>query len=432
VVSGQLRLQEELVSAPKPFEIPKMMVWEAYERVKANGGAAGVDGQTIPDFEANLKGNLYKLWNRLSSGSYFPSPVKAVEIPKKDGKGSRTLGVPTVVDRVAQTVARLALEPHVEPLFHDDSYGYRPGRSALDAVAVCRQRCWRNDWVVDIDVKSFFDTVPHDLILKAVSRHSQERWLLLYIGRWLRAPLMTADGTLVERDRGTPQGSSISPLLANLFMHYAFDRWMARRHPDIPFERYVDDVVLHCRSEAQARFIRDAIAGRLAQVGLELHPDKTRIVYCKDDDRRGSHEHESFDFLGYTFRPRLSKNKFDKHFVNFTPAVSGPARKAMGREIRSWHLPRRSDKTLDDLAAMFNPIIRGWINYYGRFYRSMLYPLLRHINWGLVRWAMRKYKSLYGHKHRAQQWLVGVARRQPNLFAHWRLVRPDGWTMGAR
>jgi RNA-directed DNA polymerase len=419
------------VSAPKPFDIPKQMVWDAYESVRANKGAAGVDDQTIADFEVDLKGNLYKLWNRLSSGSYFPPPVKAVEISKRDGQGMRRLGIPTVADRIAQTVVRMALEPTVEPFFHRDSYGYRPGRSALDAVGVCRERCWRNDWVIDLDIQAFFDSVPHALVLTAVSRHTDQQWILLYVERWLKAPLQREDGTLVARDRGTPQGSAVSPLLANLFLHYAFDVWMRREFPHIPFERYVDDGVVHCRTERQARSVKDAIAERLEGLGLGLHPEKTRIVYCRDDDRRGSHEHERFDFLSYTFRPRLSKSRFGKHFVNFSPAVSRSAKKAMGREIRSWHLPRRSDKTLDDLAAMFNPIIRGWINYYGRFYRSMLYPLLRHINWGLVRWAMRKFKGLHGHKRRAYRWLVGVARRQPDLFAHWRFVRPDGWTVGA-
>lgn len=419
------------MSAPKPFDIPKQMVWDAYESVRANKGAAGVDDQTIADFEVDLKGNLYKLWNRLSSGSYFPPPVKAVEISKRDGQGMRRLGIPTVADRIAQTVVRMALEPTVEPFFHRDSYGYRPGRSALDAVGVCRERCWRNDWVIDLDIQAFFDSVPHALVLTAVSRHTDQQWILLYVERWLKAPLQREDGTLVARDRGTPQGSAVSPLLANLFLHYAFDVWMRREFPHIPFERYVDDGVVHCRTERQARSVKDAIAERLEGLGLGLHPEKTRIVYCRDDDRRGSHEHERFDFLSYTFRPRLSKSRFGKHFVNFSPAVSRSAKKAMGREIRSWHLPRRSDKTLDDLAAMFNPIIRGWINYYGRFYRSMLYPLLRHINWGLVRWAMRKFKGLHGHKRRAYRWLVGVARRQPDLFAHWRFVRPDGWTVGA-
>jgi RNA-directed DNA polymerase len=426
--------REEPVSEPKPkekpFAISKWVVMDAYEKVKANQGAAGVDDQSIAAFEVDLQGNLYKLWNRLSSGTYFPPPVRAVEIPKKQG-GVRTLGVPTVGDRVAQTVVKMYLEPDVEPVFHRDSYGYRPGRSALDALGQCRKRCWEHDWVIDLDIRSFFDSIDHDLLLKAVSKHTDLRWVLLYVKRWLEAPLEREDGTLVARDRGTPQGSAISPLLANLFLHYAFDRFLAREFSGCPFERYADDAVVHCGSEDEARLVLAALSERMTEVGLELHPDKTRIVYCKDADRRGSYEHERFDFLGYTFRPRLSKNKFGKHFVNFTPAVSEDARKAISREIRSWHITRRSDKTLSDLARMFNPIVRGWITYYGRFYKSWLHPVLRHINDGLVRWAMRKYKRLHGHPRRAKRWLANVARREPALFAHWKLVAPDGWAMGA-
>jgi RNA-directed DNA polymerase len=416
----------------KPFEISKWVVWEAYQRVKANDGAAGVDGESIEEFERDLKGNLYKLWNRLSSGSYFPAPVRAVEIPKAHAQGVRILGVPTVADRIAQTVVRLYLEPKVEPLFHPDSYGYRPGRSALQAVGVCRERCWRKNWVIDLDIRAFFDSVDHELVLRAVRRHTDERWILLYVERWLKAPLQQEDGTLVQRDRGTPQGSSISPLLANLFLHYAFDVWMAKRFPDLQFERYCDDAVVHCKSEQQAQFVRDAIARRLAQCGLELHPDKTRIVYCKDADRRATYANERFDFLGYTFRSRLSKGKAGKFFVNFLPAVSDDAIKSMSRELRSWRINCRSDKSLGDLAHMFNKVVQGWINYYGRFYQSMLYPLFRRINEYLVRWAKRKYKRLHGHDRRTRRWLVRVARREPQLFSHWRLgVRPDGWTMGA-
>ena len=418
----------------KPFQISKWKVWEAFERVKANKGAAGVDDQSIAEFEADRDRNLYKIWNRMSSGSYFPPPVKAVEIPKAGGKGVRVLGVPTVADRIAQTVVRLYLEPNVEPVFHPDSYGYRPRKSALDAVAACRQRCWRADWVIDMDIRAFFDTVPWDLVLKAVARHisPDQGWILLYVGRWLKAPLQQADGTLVARDRGTPQGSAISPLLANLFMHYAFDAWMAREFPGVRFERYCDDAVVHCASEQQACQVRDAIAGRLAEVGLELHPGKTRIVYCQDDDRRDDHEVTSFVFLGYEFRPRLAKNKYGKHFVSFLPAVSKEAIKAMGAEIRSWHWAKRSDKSLGDLALMFNSVVQGWINYYGRFYRSRLLYFLRRLNRHLVRWACRKYKQLKRRERRAMAWLAEIARRSPRLFAHWRLgARPDGWAMGA-
>jgi RNA-directed DNA polymerase len=421
----------ESKSQGKPFEISKRVVWEAYLRVKANKGAAGVDGRTIEQYEQNLKDNLFKLWNRLSSGSYFPPPVKAVAIPKA-GEGSRILGVPTVDDRIAQTVAAMYLEREVEPIFHPDSYGYRPGRSALDAVGRCRERCWRNDWVVDCDVRAFFDSVDHSLMLKAVERHTDQRWILLYVTRWLQAPIQQLDGTLIARDRGTPQGSAISPVLANLYLHYAFDMWLSRTFPAVTFERYCDDAVIHCTSQEQAHQVRDALATRLATVGLELHPDKTRIVYCKDDDRRGDHEVTSFTFLGYTFRPRLAKSKYGKHFVNFLPAVSKDAIKAMGREIRSWHIARRSDKSLADLARMFNSIVQGWINYYGRFYKSMLYPLLRRINDHLVRWAMRKYKRLRRREKRTGELMAEASRRSPRLFAHWRFgLKPGGWTMGA-
>jgi RNA-directed DNA polymerase len=421
------------VSEPKPksFDISKRAVWEAYRRVKANKGAAGVDEQSILEFERDLKGNLYKLWNRLSSGSYFPPAVRAVEIPKRDG-GSRVLGVPTVADRIAQTAVKLYLEPGVEPIFHPGSYGYRPGRSAPDAVGVCRERCWRLDWVVDLDLRSFFDSVPHDLVLRAVARHTDLRWVLLYVERWLRAPLQSEDGSLVERDRGTPQGSAISPLLANVFLHYAFDAWMAREHRLVLFERYCDDVIVHARSEQHARELRTAIASRLAECGLQLNERKTRIVYCKDWTRRGSYEHERFDFLGYTFRPRLSRSKSGGRFVNFLPAVSDDARKRVGREIRRWRLHRWSGKTLTALARSINVIVQGWINYYGRFYRSELVRLLKRINEYLVRWARWKYKRLRRYPAKARRFLAAVFRREPGLFAHWRFgARPDGWTMGA-
>jgi RNA-directed DNA polymerase len=418
----------------KPFAIDKIVVWEAFQKVKSNKGAAGVDEQSIEQFEVDRDRNLYKIWNRLSSGSYFPPPVKAVEIPKAGGKGVRVLGIPTVADRIAQTVVRMYLEPKVEPIFHPDSYGYRPGKSALDAVGTCRQRCWRADWVIDLDIRAFFDTVPWNLVLKAVAHHvpPDQRWILLYVERWLKAPLQQPDGSLVARDRGTPQGSAISPLLANAFMHYAFDVWMVREFPAVAFERYCDDAVVHCRSESQARCVRDAIAARLAQVGLELHPDKTRIVYCKDANRRGFYEHTQFTFLGYTFRPRLAQSRHGKHFVSFLPAVSKDAVKSMSREIRSWHISTRSDKSLDDLARMFNNVLQGWINYYGRFYKSELVHLLRRLNRLLAWWACRKYKRLRRRKRAAMAWLAEVARRAPGLFAHWRFgARPDGWAMGA-
>ena len=401
----------------KPFVISKRLVWEAWRRVRANKGAAGVDEESIQAFEANLRGNLYKVWNRMSSGSYTPPPVRAVQISKKNG-GSRMLGVPTVADRVAQTVAYLYLEPEVEPVFHADSYGYRPKRSAHDALRTCRQRCWKYDWVIDLDLRAFFDTLDHSLVLKTVAHHTDLRWILLYVERWLKAPLQLEDGTLKQRDRGSPQGSAISPVLANLFLHYALDLWLGREFPAVPFERYADDVILHCSSEEQAQVVLDAIIKRLAQVGLELNLDKTRIVYCKDANRDGSHEHERFTFLGYTFRPRRARGRGEL-FVNFLPAVSDDAAKEIRGTIKRWRLHLWSGKSLDDLAREINSTVRGWINYYGFFYRSELIRSLSLINEYLVRWAMRKYKRLRRRPRRARRLLAAVAARQPGLFVHW-------------
>ena len=426
-VDGQLPGQEEppVEPRPKPFAISKQTVWEAYRRVKANRGAAGVDGESIAEFEGNLKGNLYKLWNRMSSGAYFPPPVRAVEIPKKSGGAVRVLGVPTVADRIAQTVAAINLEPKVEPYFHNDSYGYRPGRSAKQALERCRERCWKMDWVIDLDIQKFFDTIPHELIMRAVGKHTQLKWVLLYVERWLKAPLQREDGTLTTRDRGSPQGSAISPLLANLFMHYAFDSWMARQFPDIGFERYCDDVVVHCVSRRQAEYVREAIGGRLKECRLEMNPDKTRIVYCKDDRRQGAHQHICYEFLGYEFRARRVKGNDGRFFNGFNPAMGPNEAKRIHETIRSWRLGRWTIKTLDELAAWVNPRVQGWINYYGHFYKSVLLPILRGLNDHLARWARRKYKRLSGSRAQAYEFLRRVAAESPNLFAHWRFgMRP--------
>jgi RNA-directed DNA polymerase len=371
----------------------------------------------------------------MSSGSYFPPPVKMVQIPKPGASaaGVRVLGVPTVADRIAQTVAVRYLEPKVEPkvepMFHPDSYGYRPGRSPLEAVAACRQRCWRTDWVIDLDIKGFFDNLDHELVVKAVAHHLEpgQEWVLLYVRRWLAAPLQQPDGSLASRDRGSPQGSAISPLLANLFMHYAFDAWMARQYPAVRFERYCDDVVVHCTTQGQAVRVREAIAARLAECGgLQLHPDKTRIVYCQDGRRRQVHEHMSFTFLGYTFRSRKVRGRSGNYFSGFTPAVSDQAAKRIRREIRAWRLHLRSGSTLGELARQINPIVQGWINYYGRFYQSRFYYSLRGINHYLMRWATHKFKRLRRRPKRAWQRLGDIASRYPNLFAHWKLgLRPS-------
>ena len=405
----------------KPFLIPKLMVWEAWRQVKENKGAPGVDGQALDEFEADLKGNLYKIWNRMSSGCYFPPPVRAVEVPKPHGGGVRLLGVPTVADRVAQTVVAMHLGERAEPRFHSDSYGYRPGRSGHDALEACRERCWRNDWVIDLDVQKFFDTVPWDLVVKAVETVTDARWVLLYVKRWLAAPLQYPDGSLVERDKGTPQGSAVSPILANLFMHHAFDMWMDRSYPGCPFERYADDAVVHCKSRRQAEVVLAGIAARMEQVGLRLHPDKTRIVYCKDSNRRGEHEHTGFTFLGYAFRPRKARTNRGVQFTSFLPAISPEALKARSVRLRALRIHRRTDLTLDDLAGWLNPIIAGWMHYYGQYCRTEMYPLLRRVNIYMRRWAGKKYRRLRTHM-RFKRWWAGILEREPGLFAQWKWV----------
>jgi group II intron reverse transcriptase/maturase len=403
----------------KPFNIDKNLVYEAYKAVKSNGGAAGVDGQTIEQFESDLKSNLYKIWNRMSSGSYFPPPVRAVSIPKKSG-GQRILGVPTVADRVVQTVVKQVIEPTLDSVFLADSYGYRPNKSALDAVGVTRKRCWKYDWVLEFDIKGLFDNIDHELLLRAIRRHVTCKWALLYIERWLKAPMVQEDGTIMERNRGTPQGGVVSPILANIFLHYTFDLWMTRTHPDLPWCRYADDGLVHCRSEQEAQALKADLQARLAECRLELHPTKTKIVYCKDRKRKGKYPNVNFDFLGYCFRPRLVE-RFRDHalFCGFNPAVSPSAMKAMRSAIRELNLRHQTQLSLEELARRLNPLLRGWIEYYGRYAPSALYPLLRYVNQTLVAWAMRKFKRFKDHKIQASQFLQWLAVERKALFVHW-------------
>lgn len=416
----QLIKQEDFMNGNKSFDIPKMEVFEAYKKVKANGGGAGVDGQSIISFEENLKANLYKVWNRMSSGSYFPPPVKLVMIPKKSG-GERGLGIPTVSDRVAQMVAKRYLERAVEPLFHPDSYGYRPNKSALEAIGKARERCWKYDYVIEFDIKGLFDNIDHEMLMKAVRLHVKEPWLLLYIQRWLKAPFVKVDGEILNRNSGTPQGGVVSPVLANLFMHYAFDKWMDRKFPSCPFERYADDAIIHCCSERQARDVLRSLDLRLKECKLQLHPQKTKIVYCKDRDRREEYETTEFDFLGYTFKRVFIKDRLGRLQWNFLASASKKAAKSFREKIKEMQLHKRSGSKIDMIAEDINPMVRGWLNYFRRFNPSaqVVKWSMYCLNQRLIKWAMCKYKRFRGRLLKAIEWLKEVAKRQPSLFAHW-------------
>lgn len=409
----------ELKASGKPFDISKQEVWDAWVKVRGNQGSAGVDGVSIAEFEKDLRNNLYQIWNRMASGTYFPPDVKAVMIPKPGG--TRTLGVPTVGDRVAQTVVATHLSARVEPVFHPDSYGYRPGRSALEAIEACRVRCWKYDWVVEFDIRKFFDTVSWDKVVSSVEAHTDARWVVLYVKRWLAAGLRMPDGSVRDREQGTPQGSAVSPVLANLFLHYVFDSWMDREFPSAAFERYADDAVIHCRTLAEAEQVLAALQVRMADVGLELHSDKTKIVYCRDSNRSGGFPLIEFTFLGFTFRPRSAKNKNGVQFTSFLPAISREALNKLSRVVRSWRLHRRTGSGESDLARMINPVVRGWANYYGRYYRSALDPLFYRINTYLLRWIKKKYRL--GWRKAIRQLANGYALR-PRYFAHWAWTKP--------
>ena len=405
----------------KSFPVTQQQVWDAWKRVKENQGGAGMDGQSIAEFEENLEDNIYKIWNRMASGSYNPQAVRRVNIPKPDG-GTRPLGIPTVSDRVAQMVVKTVLEPEVERVFHSDSYGYRPNKSAHDALQQARVRCWKWAWVLDMDIKGYFDTINHDLLMKAVKRHTNQKWILLYIERWLTVPVIHPDGTEEAREVGTPQGGVISPLLANLFLHDAFDRWMEIHFPTLPFERYADDIVCHCTSEEQAQDLWQVLKDRFTACHLTLHPDKTRIVYCKQAGRNATYPNVSFDFLGYTFRPRSTMSRRGRIFLGFNPAVSKKAAKAIRKTIHDWKLTRMSPHTMEHIAGKINATVRGWIDDDGAFFQSELKRLFKSINEHLIRWMMRKHKRFRGHWRRSWRWLEKFARQNSGLFVHWEFL----------
>jgi RNA-directed DNA polymerase len=405
-------------TSSKPFQITKQMVWEAYLQIKGKGKASGVDGQSLEDFECNLGNNLYLLWNRMASGSYFPPAVKRVEIPKGDGK-KRPLGIPTVSDRIAQMVVKNYLEVDLDAQFDPDSYGYRPGKSAHEAVGMARKRCWCRNWVLDIDIKAFFDSIDHDLMINALKRHTQESWVLLYVQRWLKAPVQLLDGQIEERSVGTPQGGVISPLLANLFLHYAFDLWMRKYQPTIQFERYADDIVCHCKSRNRAEELKEVLEERFKTCGLMLHPHKTRVVYCRDSRRREDYPVIQFTFLGFCFRPRIAIDPKGEVFTSFLPAVSPEALKKMRATIGSWRLGDHALLPFVDIVRFINPILRGWWHYYGRFYRTEMFKLFKYLDERLAYYLRRKYRDLWGHKGRSLRRLNQISRENSEWLVHW-------------
>ena len=410
------------MNQPKPFVISKSLVWEAYKAVKANKGGAGVDQESLLLFEQNLNKNLYKIWNRLSSGSYFPPAVRGVEIPKKQG-GVRLLGVPTVSDRIAQMTIKQMFEPLVEPHFLEDSYGYRPDKSALDAIGVTRKRCWKYDWLIEFDIKGLFDNIDHDLLMKAVRHHTNDKCILLYIERWIKAPLQMPDGTIQDRTQGTPQGGVISPVLSNLYLHYVFDVWMTKNHPESLWCRYADDGICHCKTRKEAQALLEALKQRFIECRLEIHPDKTKLVYCKSYlHKDNKYEDTSFTFLGYEFRARPAENsKTGEIFTSFLPAISPKAKKSILAKIRELNVRNKTGHSLEQLAKWLNPILRGWINYYGKYTRSEIEGIFTRINGTLAKWSMRKYKKLRNKKTQAAKLMEEIASNKPYLFAHWRI-----------
>ena len=406
----------------KSVPVSREMVWAAYKKVKANRGSAGVDEISMEEFDADRSKHLYKLWNRMASGSYFPPPVKEVEISKKDG-GIRKLGVPTIADRIGQMVIKDYLEPRFEKIFSNNSYGYRPNRNAHQALESVRNNCRKTDWVIDLDIKGFFDTIDHRKLLLAVEKHVGENWCLLYIKRWLAASVQTESGELVlKQGKGTPQGGVISPLLANLFLHYAMDKWLELKHPTVNFERYADDAILHCKSKAHAEWLLEKIRERMTDCGLELHPEKTKLVYCRDYRRQGNYTTVKFDFLGYSFQPRTTKSKKTGNlFLGFDCAISINSKKRIADKMEELNIVGLTFKSIVGVAQFLNPFIRGWVNYYGKFRKHEMNSIFQLLRKRLVRWARKRYKRYKTSLNRAYNWLEIVQKQFPALFYHWQI-----------
>jgi len=405
------------VHVQKTVPIEFIQVVKAYAKVRKGGKAAGIDEQSWEDFDKDVEKNLYVIWNRLASGSYHPQAVREVEIPKKDGK-MRKLGIPTLRDRIAQQVVKAYMEKRIDGMFHENSYGYRPLKSAHQAIEQVRQNCYKQDWVIDMDISKFFDEIDHELLLKGIRHVISENWVEMYVKRWLEMPVQKQDGSIhPKQGKGTPQGGVISPLLANLYLHYAFDMWLTRNYPESSFVRYADDIVVHCNSKAEAEQILEAIKLRLAEVKLQIKEEKTHIAYCKDYRRNEKHANVKFEFLGFSYQPRARKSKRNgKSYIAFTAEISQSNRKKIRDQIRDINIWRHPNVEISDIANLLNEKLRGWINYYGKYSKRSLRRTLKSIDLKLVKWLMKKHKTSY---RKAVAKLRQTEKSYPGLFYHW-------------
>lgn len=402
----------------KTIPIEYERVVRAYQKVRRGGKASGIDKESWTDFEKQTERNLYVIWNRLASGSYYPQPLREVEIPKKDGK-KRKLGIPTLRDRIAQQVVKEYMEERIDKIFHKNSYGYRPLKSAHQAIEQVRQNCYKQDWVIDMDIMSFFDEIDHKLMLKAVSHVMEEKWVKMYIERWLQMPVQMNDGTLKQKQgKGTPQGGVVSPLLANLYLHYTLDAWLTKHYPAVSFVRYADDIILHCNNKEEAEKVLRAVKERLAEVKLQIKEEKTVIVYCKDYRRKEKQEKVKFDFLGFSYQPRGRKSKIDgKLFMAFTAEISQSSQKKIREAIKGERIWKYTQMDITAIANHFNPKIRGWINYYGVYSKRSLRRTIMRIEWRLMKWISKKYK-ISGYRKTVKK-LALIKQENPKLFYHW-------------
>lgn len=405
------------VHVKKTVPIEFSQVVKAYRKVKKGGKAVGIDNESWAEFDKQTERNLYVIWNRLASGSYHPVAVREVEIPKKDGK-VRKLGIPTLKDRIAQQVLKDYMEKRIDHLFHDNSYGYRPLKSAHDAVEQVRQNCFKQDWVIDMDISKFFDGMDHELVLKAIEHVMDEKWVKLYVERWLRMPIQKKDGTLQQKEgKGTPQGGVISPLLANLYLHFSLDMWLSKHFPQVNFVRYADDIIIHCNNKEEAETVLEAVKQRLTEVKLQVNASKTRIAYCKDYKRKEKHETVKFEFLGFSYQPGARIGKFDGLiYTAFTAEISQSNQKRIREIIRENKLWNNTTLDITEIAKSLNMKLRGWINYYSKYSKNKLRRALIKVDSRLIKWMKNKYKINTG---KSIIKLKQIKQVNPNLFYHW-------------